>query len=164
MEIQSLNSVLGLSVGIHLAYTMILDFHFFHFRKSEKKYDLYKKFCDQSKSATELQGLPGILWAFEMSLLLRRSIIEKRVVFAQIISGLVAVISSLIIAMAAFFPKYEIGTFIAVTLVCLLCLPVPVIFAFSYISNNKWRREIKETTDLVQWKYSDAYKKDMENS
>ena len=164
IHISQLETLLELSVGVHLAYSMISDLHWYHFRRVERFYDHVKDFCERSVAATPAQGLPGILWVLKMELLGRRFAIEKTVRRYQIGAGSAAIVAAVMLVVSALQPDFLLPMWSAALILSCACLPMPTFLVVSWISHLRWKKSIKRTEELVQWKYNDAFHKEQELS
>lgn len=160
MELKQLDTLLSVSIGIHMAYSLLSTVHWFHLKKLENYIEYLKEFSRESKFATPVQGLPGILRVLETKVLWRRIDSKKTITLFQIICATVAVINLMIIAVAANCESISVNRIDAYIISAVAISPMPLMMVYSYFSHLIWKRQIRETLELVKWKYQDALSKE----
>jgi hypothetical protein len=163
MELQHLNSVLGISIAIHFAYSLISDFHWYFFKNIERQYDHMRKYCDESPSATDLQGLPSILWVLETKIMKRRFDLESSVFRLTVFTTATAVAETILLIVIAFYPTVSIANKWALISIIFMFSPITVVLVYSKVTHDFWIQTIQKSLDLCWAKYQDALEKDWEN-
>jgi len=126
------SSILEVSIGLHIAYSL-LESVYNRYLGEAKQYledlkKMYERVSDSNKSKAG-----NALEEFNYCVFFWHEGMFSMVISFRVISGIVALLSIVLLVLTSLFPYFSIPTWLAVLLVILLLLPMPSFVIFSEI-------------------------------
>lgn len=150
MLLADLSSVLQVSVGLHLAYTILPDLHGFYLAAVEKSANSAAKFAENPPIECDPVFLKDRLRVLRYVINERRINVKQAIFWMQFGAGCIACFSILLLAVAALCPRITLSFFTGLFLLIVTLAPMPVLCLGSYVSHQRWLKEIALDRKNVQ--------------
>jgi hypothetical protein len=142
MLLADFNSVLQISVGIHLAYTFLPDLHEFYVRRLDDYVNSAAKVAYHPPNNADGGLLKIHCDNLRYLITNRRHVVAKRIFWMQVLSTLIASLAIILLVIAAVYPKLMLSAFVIACLLVVTLLPMPVFCLYSYASYRAWLQRI----------------------
>jgi hypothetical protein len=150
MLLADFSSILQVSVGLHLAYTILPDLHGFYLAEVEKYANSATKFAENPPIDCDPIFLQDRIRILRYVINERRREVKHAILWMQAVAICVAFFSVLLLAVAAMCPRLILDIKTALFLLIVALAPMPVFCLLSYVSHRRWLKRIASEHKNVQ--------------
>lgn len=154
MTLADFDSVFQVSVGLHLAYTILPDLHDFHLRRVERYANAAARVAENPPQQADGSSLKLHVTYFRYLIDDRRRRMDDRISRLQPAAIFIACFSVIVLITAAVWPSLRIHPTTMVLLVSGTLLPMPLFCLYSYLSHRAWLRRIAPHREQLQQEWT----------